>query len=83
MECLALRLAAITEILCLPLYSMGINNMIPMNELDNSKQRVRLSLMNRINVYDVLISKSTDAAKRLNLYKTQINYLDRLELLCR
>jgi len=57
--------------------------MIPMNELENSKQRVRLSLMNRINVYDVLISKSTDAAKRLNLYKTQINYLDRLELLCR
>ena len=57
--------------------------MIPMTELDNSKQRVRLSLMNRINVYDALISKSTNTAERLNLYKTQINYIDRLELLCR
>ena len=57
--------------------------MIPMTELDNSKQRVRLSFMNRINVYDALISKSTNTAERLNLYKTQINYLDRLELLCR
>ena len=57
--------------------------MIPMTELDNSKQRVRLSLMNRIHVYDALISKSTNTAERLNLYKTQINYLDRLELLCR
>ena len=57
--------------------------MIPMTELDNSMRRVRLSLMNRINVYDVLISKSTNTAEQLNLYKTQINYLDRLELLCR
>jgi len=54
-----------------------------MTELDNSKQRVRLSLMNRINVYDALIGKSASTAERLNLYKTQINYLDRLELLCR
>jgi len=57
--------------------------MIPMTELDNSKQRVRLSLMNRIKVYDALIGKSNNTAERLNLYKTQINYLDRLELLCR
>jgi len=57
--------------------------MILMTELDNSKQRVRLSLMNRINVYDALIGKSRSTAERLNLYKTQINYLDRLELLCR
>jgi len=57
--------------------------MIPMTELDNSKQRVRLSLMNRIKVYDALIGKSNNPAERLNLYKTQINYLDRLELLCR
>ena len=57
--------------------------MIPMTELDNSKQRVRLSLMNRIKAYDALIGKSPSTAERLNLYKTQINYLDRLELLCR
>ena len=57
--------------------------MIPMTGLDNSKQRVRLSLMNRIKVYDALIGKSPSTAERLNLYKTQINYLDRLELLCR
>jgi len=57
--------------------------MITMTELDNSKQRVRLSLMNRIKVYDALIGKSNNTAERLNLYKTQINYLDRLELLCR
>jgi len=62
---------------------MRIDNMIPMTELDNSKQRVRLSLMNRIKVYDALIGKSVSTAERLNLYKTQINYLDRLELLCR
>ena len=82
MECLALRLTAITAIIYLPLYSMRIDNIITMTELDNSKQRVRLSLMNRINVYDALIIKSTNTAERLNLYKTQINYLDRLELLC-
>ena len=57
--------------------------MIPMTELDNSKQRVRLGLMNRINIYDALIGKSTSTVERLSLYKTQINYLDRLELLCR
>jgi hypothetical protein len=57
--------------------------MIPMTELDNSKQRVRLSLMSRIKAYDALIGKSPSTAERLNLYKTQINYLDRLELLCR
>ena len=56
--------------------------MIPMTELDNSKQRVRLSLMNRVKVYDALIGKSNNTAERLNLYKTQITYLDRLELLC-
>ena len=61
---------------------MRIDNIITMTELDNSKQRVRLSLMNRINVYDALIIKSTNTAERLNLYKTQITYLDRLELLC-
>ena len=57
--------------------------MIPMTELDNSKQRVRRSLINRINVYDALIAESTSATERLNLYKTQINYLNRLEILCR
>ena len=57
--------------------------MIPMTELDKSRQRVRRSLMNRITVYDALISKSTSADERLNLYKTQIDYLNRLELLCR
>jgi hypothetical protein len=54
-----------------------------MTELDNSKQRVRRSLLNRINVYDALIAESTSSAERLNLYKTQIKYIDRLELLCR
>ena len=54
-----------------------------MTELDKSRQRVRRSLMNRITVYDELISKSTSADERLNLYKTQIDYLNRLELLCR
>jgi len=83
MECLAIKLTVITRILCEPLYSMRMNSMILMTELDNSKQRVRLSLMNRINVYDALIGKSASTAERLNLYKTQINYLDRLELLCR
>ena len=57
--------------------------MIPMTELDHSKQRVRRSLINRINVYDALIAESTSATERLNLYKTQINYLNRLEILCR
>ena len=57
--------------------------MIPMTELDKSKQRVRRSLMNRINVYDALIGKSKSATQRLNLYKTQIKYLNRLEILCR
>lgn len=57
--------------------------MIPMTELDNSKQRVRRSLINRINVYDALIAESTSATERLNLYKTQINYLNRLEIMCR
>ena len=57
--------------------------MIPMTELDHSKQRVRRSLINRINVYDALIVESTSATERLNLYKTQINYLNRLEILCR
>ena len=56
--------------------------MIPMTELDHSKQRVRRSLINRINVYDALIAESTSATERLNLYKTQINYLNRLEILC-
>ena len=62
---------------------MRKNNMIPMTELDHSKQRVRRSLINRINVYDALIAESTSATERLNLYKTQINYLNRLEILCR
>ena len=57
--------------------------MIPMTELDHSKQRVRRSLINRVNVYDALIAESTSATERLNLYKTQINYLNRLEILCR
>ena len=57
--------------------------MIPMTELDNSKQRVRRSLINRISVYDALITESTSATERLNLYKTQINYLIRLEIMCR
>ncbi len=61
---------------------MWKTNMIPMTELDKSRQRVRRSLMNRITVYDALISKSTSADERLNLYKTQIDYLNRLELLC-
>ena len=56
--------------------------MIPMTELDNSKQRVRRSLINRINVYDALIAESTSATERLNLYKTQINYHKRLDILC-
>ena len=56
--------------------------MIPMTELDHSKQRVRRGLINRINVYDALIAESTSATERLNLYKTQINYLNRLEILC-
>ena len=62
---------------------MRKNNMIPMTELDHSKQRVRRSLINRINVYDALIAESTSATERLNLYKTQINYLNRLEIMCR
>ena len=62
---------------------MRKNNMIPMTELDHSKHRVRRSLINRINVYDALIAESTSATERLNLYKTQINYLNRLEILCR
>jgi hypothetical protein len=62
---------------------MRINSIITMTELDNSKQRVRRSLLNRINVYDALIAESTSSAERLNLYKTQIKYIDRLELLCR
>ena len=62
---------------------MRKNNMIPMTELDHSKQRVRRSLINRIHVYDALIAESTSATERLNLYKTQINYLNRLEILCR
>ena len=62
---------------------MRKNNMIPMTELAHSKQRVRRSLINRINVYDALIAESTSATERLNLYKTQINYLNRLEILCR
>ena len=62
---------------------MRKNNMIPMTELDHSKQRVRRSLINRINVYDALIAESTSATERLNLYKIQINYLNRLEILCR
>ena len=57
--------------------------MVPMTELDNSKQRVRRSLINRINVYDALIAESTSTTERLNLYKTQINYLNRLEIMCR
>ena len=57
--------------------------MIPMTELDNSKRRVRRSLINRINVYDALIAESTSVTERLNLYKTQINYLNRLEIMCR
>ena len=62
---------------------MRINSIITITELDNSKQRVRRSLLNRINVYDALIAESTSSAERLNLYKTQIKYIDRLELLCR
>ena len=57
--------------------------MIPMTELEKSRQRLRRSLMNRITVYDALISKSTSAVERLNPYKTQIDYLNRLELLYR
>ena len=53
-----------------------------MTQLDKSKERVRRLLMNRIKVYDLLIADCTDAADRLRLYKTQINYLDRLELMC-
>jgi len=62
---------------------MWKRTIIPMTELDKSRQRVRRSLMNRITVYDTLISKSTSVDERLNLYKTQIDYLNRLELLCR
>jgi len=53
-----------------------------MTQLAKSKERVRRLLMNRIKLYDLLIADCTDAADRLRLYKTQINYLDRLELMC-
>ena len=53
-----------------------------MNELEESKKRVRRSLMNRIKVYDSLMGDCESSAERQMLYKTQVKYLNRLELLC-
>ena len=54
-----------------------------MNQLERSKERVRRSLLNRIKVYDSLISECHSIPERQKLFKTQSNYLNRLELLCR